>query len=107
MQRAIDVTNERRKIQQAYNKQHNITPKSIQRRVTDIMEGAYSAKHGKAKAKIAEKNAQYVVLSPKQLAKKMDALEKQMYQHARDLEFERAAELRDQVEALRKQLEFD
>lgn len=104
MQRAIDITNERRALQQAYNKQHNITPKSVQRRVADIMEGAHSAKKGKTKAMIADTGKPYEVLSPKQLTKKIAALEKQMYQHARDLEFEQAAQLRDQVEVLRKQM---
>ena len=104
MQRAIDVTNERREVQKTYNKKHHITPKSIQRRVADIMEGARSTKASKVKNKISDNGKYYEVLSPKQLTKKMDALEKQMYQHAKDLEFEQAAQLRDQVEELRKQM---
>ncbi len=104
MQRTIDVTNERRTLQQAYNKKHHIVPKSVRRQVTDIMEGAHSAKAGKTKTMIAEVSKPYAILSPKQLTKKITALEKQMYQHARDLEFEQAAQLRDQVEALRKQM---
>ena len=102
MERAITVTNERRELQERYNKEHNIKPKSIQKKVSDIMEGA----RGKASKKvgIAEGDSEYNRLSAKDKLKKIATLEKQMYQHARDLEFEQAAQLRDTVEELKQNL---
>ena len=107
MQQTIDITTARREQQQIYNKKHHITPKSVQHQITDIMEGAYTSKSAKSKLKIADAQQAYTTLSPKQLAKEINKLEKQMYQHARDLEFEKAAQLRDQVDTLRQQLEFN
>ena len=103
MQKAIDVTNERREIQQAYNKKHNITPKGVQKRITDIMEGA-RGKSAAAKLRIAQEAKAYKVLTPNEFAKQIKKLEKQMYQHAKDLEFEQAANLRDEIEELQQQL---
>ncbi len=103
MQRAIDETERRRNKQIAYNKEHNITPKTILKTVADIMEGARPGAQMAAReyAKVAEIQAEYSALSPRQMAKKIEQMEKQMYQHARDLEFEDAARVRDQLKALR------
>jgi excinuclease ABC subunit B len=103
MQRAIDETERRRTKQIAYNEKHNITPKTILKTVADIMEGARPGAPMPAKeyAKVAEIQAEYSTLSPRQMAKKIEQMEKQMYQHARDLEFEDAARVRDQIKALR------
>jgi excinuclease ABC subunit B len=70
--------------------------------VADIMEGARVGGPMSAKrfAKVAEETAEYAALSPKQMAKRIQELEKEMYQHARDLEFEEAARLRDQIKSL-------
>lgn len=103
MKKAIDVTTERREIQQAHNKKYNITPKGVSKRITDIMEGA-RGKSAAAKRRIAEEQKQYEVMSPNEIAKQISKLEKQMYQHAKDLEFEEAAGLRDQIEALQDKL---
>jgi len=102
MQRAIDETNRRREKQLAHNLAHGITPQSIIKSVADIMEGARPGAPMSAKryARVAEETAEYGSLSPKQMAKRIQALEKQMYQHARDLEFEEAARLRDQIKSL-------
>lgn len=102
MQRAIDETNRRREKQVAHNLEHNITPQSIIKSVTDIMEGARPGGPMSAKryARVAEEVAEYSAMTPKQMAKRIQELEKQMYQHARDLEFEEAARVRDQLKSL-------
>ena len=102
MQRAIDETNRRREKQVAHNLEHNITPQSIKKSVADIMEGARPGGPMSAKryARVAEETAEYSAMTPKQMAKRIQELEKQMYQHARDLEFEEAARVRDQLKSL-------
>jgi excinuclease ABC subunit B len=104
MHRAIDETERRRAKQIAYNQVHGITPRSIRKAVADIMEGAYPGAPLPAQryAKVAEEEAEYAVLTPEQMARRLKALEKEMYQHARDLEFEEAARIRDQIRALQK-----
>ncbi|MGD8559887.1 MAG: excinuclease ABC subunit UvrB [Gammaproteobacteria bacterium] len=104
MERAIGETERRRARQMAHNKEHHITPKTIQKAVADIMEGAYAAQKGQPGryAKVAEETLEYAALSPKQLEKKIKSLEDQMYQHAQNLEFEEAAQIRDQIEHIRK-----
>jgi excinuclease ABC subunit B len=104
MQRAIDITNDRRKVQADYNQAHGIIPRGICKDISDIMEGARTAKPGEPKMKIAEARSKYQILSPKQISQEIDKLEKQMYQHSRNLEFEAAARVRDEINALRKQL---
>ncbi|MCW8944343.1 MAG: excinuclease ABC subunit UvrB [Sedimenticola sp.] len=105
MQRAIDETNRRREKQVAHNLEHNITPQSIIKSVADIMEGARPGGPMSAKryAKVAEETAEYSAMTPKQMAKRIQELEKQMYQHAKDLEFEEAARVRDQLKSLQEQ----
>ena len=104
MRRALDETERRRNKQIAHNKEHGITPKSIQRKVADIMEGAYGGSHGSAKqyAKVAEEIAEYAALSSKELEKKVKQLEQRMYEHAQNLEFEEAAHLRDEVKKMQE-----
>ncbi|MCO6412651.1 MAG: excinuclease ABC subunit UvrB [Thiogranum sp.] len=99
MRRAIDETERRRATQTAYNEQHGITPVTIRKAVADVMEGAYAGHVPGAKrfAKIAEEIAEYAKLSPEMLAQQVKKLEKEMYQHARNLEFEEAAKLRDRI----------
>jgi len=99
MERAIGETERRREKQVIYNEQHGITPKSIRKAVADVMEGAYAGGVPGAKryAKVAEEVAEYAALSPEILARKVKKLEKQMYQHAQNLEFEEAARVRDQI----------
>ncbi len=104
MQRAIDETARRRKRQIAYNEAHGITPKTIKKAVTDIMEGARPGAPATAQkyARVAEAAAEYAALSPKQMARRIKQLEDQMYRHARDLEFEEAARVRDQLKTLQE-----
>ena len=99
MERAIEETERRREKQIIYNEQHGITPKTIRKAVADVMEGAYAGSVPGAKryAKVAEEVAEYAALSPEILGRKVKKLEKQMYQHAQNLEFEEAARVRDQI----------
>ncbi len=105
MQRAIDETDRRREKQVAYNKEHNITPKGITKQVTDVMDMGYSDSSPKGLrrfGKVAEDNLGYDRLSAKQLTAKLKKLESRMYEHARDLEFEEAAQVRDEVTRLKE-----
>ena len=104
MQRAMAETERRRHKQMAYNRKHGITPRSVQKAVADIMEGARPGAPGSARryAKVAEEVAEYAALPPDKLLHKLKKLEQQMYQHARDLEFEEAARLRDQIRKLQQ-----
>ena len=105
MRRAIDETERRREKQIAYNEANGITPQTIRKAIADIMEGAHAGApvSARAYAKVADVEAEYGALTPKQMAKRIADLEKQMYQHARDLEFEEAARVRDQIQSLKAQ----
>jgi excinuclease ABC subunit B len=100
MQRAIDETSRRREKQVSYNESHGITPASIVKQVADVMEAAYPAPRSPRRG-VADRKKVYEVMSPEQMMKKAAKLEKRMLRHARDLEFEEAAKLRDEIEALR------
>ncbi|MCB1827061.1 MAG: excinuclease ABC subunit UvrB, partial [Coxiellaceae bacterium] len=106
MEKAIGETNRRREIQEAYNKAHNITPTGIKKAVTEILEGARDgdAVHAgfSVPQKLAEEAADYLAMSPKQLSRHLEQLEKQMIQYAKDLEFEKAAALRDELAHIQK-----
>jgi len=101
MRRAIDETNRRRERQLEHNKRLGITPATIIKQVSDIMEGAYPVP-GRGRRRIAEDATAYESMTPEQLLRKAQRLEKKMLQHARDLEFEEAARLRDEIARLRK-----
>ncbi len=105
MQKAMEETARRREKQHAYNVEHNITPISIKKAIRDIMEGAYAPNsvRGKLFPKVAEKDdAEYLSLPPDKLVAKIGQLEKQMYEHAHNLEFEEAGRLRDLIKRLEK-----
>jgi len=102
MQRAMDVTAKRREKQIAYNKVHGITPKGIKKSVKDILEATIpGAGFAVAKnRKVAEASGRYEVMSRKELEKHIKELEDKMYSHAHNMEFEEAAQLRDQIKIL-------
>jgi len=105
MERAIDETSRRRSKQIAFNKEHGITPKGVQKKIADIMEGAYASSSAAAPrrfAKVAEETLEYAGITPSDAEKKIEAMEKKMLEHARNLEFEEAARLRDQIQSLRE-----
>jgi excinuclease ABC subunit B len=107
MQQAIEETERRRQKQIAYNQKHGIIPKSASRALDDILEVPLPGRSAKPlKTKVAEAEAEYQVIlkSPKEIAKFIQQLEERMYQHARDLEFEQAAKLRDEIAALKARL---
>ncbi len=102
MQRAIDETTRRRDRQLAHNKKHGITPATIVKQVSDIMEASYPVP-GRRKRRVAEDGAYYDQMTPEQLLKRATKLEKKMLKHARDLEFEEAARLRDEIRYIREE----
>ena len=103
MERAISETDRRRRIQIESNERNGVTPQTIQKQVRDIMEGARSAGKGRGRARrVAEPDTTYADLGPEQALKRIVQLEKKMYQHARDLEFEQAAQVRDEIDGLRR-----
>ena len=108
MQAAIDETERRRAKQITHNTKHDITPTSINKKITDIMEGAYgSSMRGRGKKKldkVAEDAATYASMTPAKALKEITKLEKKMFQHAKDLEFEEAAKTRDEISRLREQV---
>ena len=103
MDRAIKETDRRREKQRAYNLQHNITPIGITKSVEDIMEGAYI---GKRNNKVSAQKSSYDLLSPQELIKEINMLEKKMYAHAKNMEFETAALVRDEMLLLKDKLKF-
>jgi len=108
MQRAIDETERRRNKQLAFNEEHGIVPQGIKKVIRDIMEGAAApgAKGKRRVAKAAEDQGEYAaeLRSPSEIGKRIRQLEEKMLQLARDLQFESAAQLRDEIQALRERL---
>jgi excinuclease ABC subunit B len=108
MAKAIGETNRRREKQIAFNEAHGITPQTVQKRVADVMEGARVAAPGAARGRTRSngrdaKAAIEVPSDPKALGKFLTQLEEQMLEHARNLEFEEAARLRDEIREIREE----
>jgi excinuclease ABC subunit B len=101
IRRALDETARRRAKQLEFNVKHNITPRGIKKGVADILEGAYSDGERGPLRKVAEPAAEYSALTPDQALRRIKKLEQEMLKHARNLEFEEAARLRDQIHQLR------
>jgi excinuclease ABC subunit B len=103
MKKAIDETERRRAKQIAFNAEHGITPRSISKQIKELIDGVVSDKTAKEDLKRAEAAAEVEALSEKDLGKRIKLLEKQMLEHAKNLEFEKAARVRDQLALLREQ----
>ena len=106
MRRAMDETKRRRDKQIAYNVEHGITPKSINKKIKDLIDGVYSTKAGLEMERLendAMNRAKVEVMSEKDIGREIKRLEKLMMQHAKDLEFEKAARVRDQLHILKEQ----
>ena len=106
MKKAIDETERRRVKQHAFNLEHGITPKGVVKRITDVMDLGDKVEEQSAVSarKVAEPAATYQVRDIAKLSREIDEIEKQMLEYAKNLEFEKAAELRDKVKSLREQM---
>jgi len=102
MRRAIDETERRRLKQVAFNVEHGIVPRGVSKQIRDMIDGVWDPQQARQELKAAEQQAGYDAMSEKALAKEIKRLEKQMLEHAKNLEFEKAAQLRDQLAALKE-----
>jgi excinuclease ABC subunit B len=104
MKRAIEITDRRRAKQTLFNAANGIEPRSIIKDVREMIDGVYDATGAREERKAAAESADYQVMSERQLGKEIKRLEKQMFEHAKNLEFEKAARVRDQLAALKTQV---
>ncbi|RJF98259.1 excinuclease ABC subunit UvrB [Noviherbaspirillum saxi] len=104
MRRAIDETERRRNKQVAFNKANNITPAGVKKEIRDLIDGVYSPQEARSELLVAQEQAKYESMSEKQVSKEIKRLEKLMVDHAKNLEFEKAAQVRDQLHLLKEQL---
>ncbi|KND55802.1 Excinuclease ABC subunit B [Candidatus Paraburkholderia kirkii] len=104
MKRAIDETERRRAKQITHNEKMGITPRGVEKRIKDIIDGVYNADEARAELREAQARAKFEDMSEKQIAKEIKRLEKQMMDHAKNLEFEKAARTRDQLALLRQRV---
>jgi excinuclease ABC subunit B len=104
MRRAIDETERRRAKQMTHNEKHGITPKGVVKRIKDIIDGAYDVDAERKSLKAAQAEAKYLAMSEKDVSKEIKRLEKEMLAAAKNLEFEKAADLRDQLKKLREKI---
>lgn len=104
MKKAIDETERRRAKQIAFNEANGITPRGVVKRIKDIIDGVYNASDARAELQAAQEQARYEDMSEKQVSREIKRLEKLMLDHARNLEFEQAAQVRDQLAKLKAQV---
>ena len=104
MQRAISETERRRAKQIRFNEEHGVVPKGVSKRIKDIIDGVYDAETAQRELKAAQQKSSYEAMSEKHLTKEIKRLEKEMADHARNLEFEKAAAARDELFRLKEQL---
>jgi excinuclease ABC subunit B len=104
MRKAIDETERRRNKQIAFNKANNITPMGIKKEIRELIDGVYSPQEARIELQVAQEHAKYEAMSEKQASKEIKRLEKLMVEHAKNLEFEKAAQVRDQLHILKEQL---
>ena len=101
---AIDETNRRREKQMAFNQQNQITPRTVHKRIKDLIDGVYSLDTAQKKLKVSEKQSSYDAMNERQISKEIQRLEKQMLGAAKNLEFEQAAQYRDEIKRLKNRL---
>jgi excinuclease ABC subunit B len=104
MRRAIGETERRRAKQLQHNERHGITPKGVTKRIKDIIDGIYDSGTAHRELKAAQQKASYEAMDEKQLTREFKRLEKEMADHARNLEFEKAAATRDELFRIKAQL---
>ncbi|MDR2506410.1 MAG: excinuclease ABC subunit UvrB [Candidatus Accumulibacter sp.] len=104
MERAIAETERRRKKQMAFNEEHGITARGVSRRVKDIIDGVYDMETARRELKVAQKQAAYAAMDEKRLTREIKRIEKEMTERAKNLEFEKAAALRDELFRIKGEL---
>ncbi|WP_322033173.1 excinuclease ABC subunit UvrB [Paraburkholderia sp. J76] len=104
MRRAIDETERRRARQMAFNEERGIVPRGVVKRIKDIIDGVYNVDEARAELREEQERAKFEDMSEKQIAKEIKKLEKQMMDYAKNLEFEKAAQTRDQLAVLRRRV---
>ena len=104
MRRAMDETERRRNKQIAFNSDNNITPIGIKKQIRDLIDGVYKIDEARQELMAAQEQAKYEAMSEKQVSKEIKRLEKLMMDHSKNLEFEKAAQVRDQLQLLKEQL---
>jgi len=104
MRNAMQETERRRNVQIAHNLEHGVVPRGVQKRIKDMIEGIYDPEAARAELKAAETESRFDAMNEKQLTAAVKRLEKDMYEAARNLEFERAAKLRDELKDLKARL---
>ena len=104
MKRAMDETERRRNKQLAFNKENNITPIGVKKQIRELIDGVYKVDEARAELMAAQEQAKYESMSEKQVSKEIKRLEKLMFDHSKNLEFEKAAQVRDQLHLLKEQL---
>jgi excinuclease ABC subunit B len=104
IKRAIAETDRRRRKQVIYNERHSITPIGVIKRIKDLIDGVYNSEDAQAGFAAAQAEARYEAMSEKQIAREMKALEKKMLEHAKNLEFEEAARVRNELGELKKRV---
>jgi excinuclease ABC subunit B len=104
MERALRETDRRRQRQESFNHVNGIVPRGVVKDVKDLIDGVYDPQQAKQELKAAEIAARFDSMSEKSVARELKRLEKLMLEHARNLEFEKAAQARDQLSQLKEQL---
>jgi len=107
MRRAIDETERRRTKQMAHNEKQGITPVGVSKRIKDIIDGVYDHESARQELKAAQNQARYDLMGDREMTREIKKVEKEMLAAARNLEFEKAAQLRDELQALKKRLFID
>jgi excinuclease ABC subunit B len=104
MKRAIDETERRRAKQIAFNEANGITPRGVSKEIRELIDGVYNPHEARLELQVAQEHADYEAMSEKQISKEIKRLEKLMIEHAKNLEFEQAAKVRDQLHTLKENL---